>query len=296
MVTTTSKGKEKIMKKTEDIVVELLTQMLDKGISPWHQPWVNGTARSINGNAYRGWNAILLGLQNYSDPRYLTFNKAKSLGGKIKKGAKGHFVCFYQFVEKEKQNDDGTTTKYRYPYAKGYTVFNVEQCENLNIKPFKGYNINNNPIELAEKIWSNYADKPELQHNLKSAFYKPIGDYISIPDIKQFESSEAYYATLFHEAIHSTGAKHRLNRDLSDYHTDKQVRGYEELVAEIGSQILCQNIGITKTLQNSASYCKSWSNAIKNEIPAKSVLSAASTAQKAVDYILGIKYDTENAD
>lgn len=280
-------------KSTAEIIAEIITTMLDNGISPWHKPWTSGTPCSINGNAYRGWNAILLGFLPYQDNRYLTFNKVKSLGGQVNKGEKSHFVYFWQFIEKTVTDPEtGKTEKIKFPFAKGYRVFNVEQCSGLNLAPCKAINLDNNPIDDAVNIWNNYADKPELYHNANSAFYDIINDYISVPEIHQFENSEAYYSTLFHEAIHSTGAKKRLNRDMKGYSQDKQSYGYEELVAEIGAQLLCQSIGITRTLENSASYCKSWATAIK-QMPAKAVLSAAGTAQKAVDFILGNKFSTE---
>jgi antirestriction protein ArdC len=280
---------------TAEIIAEMIATMLDKGISPWHKPWTNGTPCSINGNAYRGWNAILLGFLPYKDNRYLTFNKVKAMGGTVNKGEKSHFVYFWQFIEKEViDKETGKKEKIKFPFAKGYRVFNVEQCNIPNLKPCKDYHHENNPIETAEKVWENYKNKPEL-FNGNSAYYDMKYDYISIPDIHRFDNSDAYYATLFHEAIHSTGAKHRLDRDMKSYSQDKNSYGYEELVAEIGSQLLCQSIGITRTLENSASYCKSWANAIK-QMPAKAVLSAAGTAQKAVDYILGNQYNVEETE
>jgi antirestriction protein ArdC len=68
-------------KSVAEVVAEMIAKMLDNGISPWHQPWANGNPRSINGHFYRGWNAILLGFNNYNDPRYLTFKRVKELGG-----------------------------------------------------------------------------------------------------------------------------------------------------------------------------------------------------------------------
>lgn len=277
-------------KSVAEVVAEMIAKMLENGVSPWHQPWTSGNPRSINGHFYRGWNAILLGFNNYSDPRYLTFKRVKELGGSVRKGEKSHYVYLWQINKKEViDKETGKKEIKQYAFAKSYCVFNVEQCDGLDLPPCKGFNKDNNPIEQAEKIWNNYQDKPELLHNAKSAFYCPSGDYISIPKMSQFENSEAYYATLFHEAVHSTGAKHRLDRLTNDSFGSEKY-GKEELVAEIGAQLLCQSIGITRTLDNAVAYCKSWSKAIK-EMPANAVLNAASQAQKAVDHILGVKYD-----
>jgi antirestriction protein ArdC len=47
---------------------------------------------------------------------------------------------------------------------------------------------------------------------------------------------------------------------------------------------LCQHAGIDNTLDNSASYIASWLKHLQND--KKMIFSAASKAQKAVDYIL----------
>lgn len=285
------KGENTMEKKTTaETLATIIATMLENNVSPWHQPWVNGAPRGINGHIYRGWNAILFGFLNYNDPRYLTFNKCKQMGGNVKKGEKGHWATYWNFIEKkEVDKDTGKVTIKKFPIAKAFYLFNVTQCENLTLKPFFKGN-DNNPIEEAEKVWNNWNDKPELYHNTSKAYYTPNDDYISIPEMAQFNSSDEYYATLFHEAIHSTGHQKRCNRELVSYYQNKQSYGQEELIAEIGSQMLCQSIGITKTLDNTVAYCQSWAKAIK-AMPANAVLGAAGKAQKAVDYILGVKYD-----
>ena len=277
------------MKKAAEVVTEMIVKMLENNVSPWHQPWINGGAMSVNGNYYRGINAILLGFQNYGDNRWLTFNRAQALGGRVRKGEKSIPAVFWQFLKKEEKQEDGSIKTVTIPFAKTYYVFNVEQCEGLNIGPCKACNRNNTPLEEAEKVWNGYTDKPELQHNTSKAFYTPNGDYISIPNIKQFKSSEEYYSTLFHEAAHSTGSEKRLNR-LTSTSFGSEEYGKEELIAEIAAQILCQHCGITRTLENSVAYCQSWAKAIK-AMPINAVLNAASAAQKAVDHILGIKFE-----
>jgi antirestriction protein ArdC len=60
----------------------------------------------------------------------------------------------------------------------------------------------------------------------------------------------------------------------------------EELVAELGASMLCAVTGIAPaTLENSAAYLNSWITRLKGD--SKLILSAASAAQKAADYIRG---------
>jgi antirestriction protein ArdC len=214
------------------------------------------------------------------------------MGGFVKKGEKSLPAVFWQFIDKKEKQDDGSITIKKIPFLRVYNVFNVEQCEGLKLPENKEFNRDNSPIEEAENVWKNYANKPLLSNNPSRAYYAPGSDYISIPKIGQFESAEEYYSTLFHEAIHSTGAKKRLDRFGENDTFGSEGYGKEELVAEIGAQILCQYCGITRTLENAAAYCKSWCSAIK-AMPATAIISAASQAQKAVDLILGIKFEEE---
>ena len=64
--------------------------------------------------------------------------------------------------------------------------------------------------------------------------------------------------------VHSTGAENQLNRlqPQSGFGSDEYAR--EELVAELGSALVCQKYGMTKNLkEDSAAYLKSWLGSLK---------------------------------
>ena len=100
---------------------------------------------------------------------------------------------------------------------------------------------------------------------------------------------ENYYAVAFHELTHSTGHESRLNRAgvagsrLAAFGSADYSR--EELVAEMGSAFLCAEAGIESTLDNSAAYLKGWLGALKGD--SRLIVTAASAAQRAADFILG---------
>lgn len=109
-----------------------------------------------------------------------------------------------------------------------------------------------------------------------------------------FDSIDEYYATLFHELVHSTGHSSRLKRFETDDYTDRHRNyGIEELVAEIGAAMLCSEAGIDNSAvyRNSASYLSGWMNAIGED--KNMIVYAASRAQKAVDMILGTALEGE---
>jgi len=90
-----------------------------------------------------------------------------------------------------------------------------------------------------------------------------------------------YYATAFHELAHWTGAKSRLDRDLSGRFGNPDY-ALEELVAELGSAFLCARHGVTGHLQH-AEYLGNWLAVLKADSGA--IFKAASLAQKAANFV-----------
>ena len=105
------------------------------------------------------------------------------------------------------------------------------------------------------------------------------------------DGKQHYYSTLFHEMVHSTGTKSRCNRDgiVDMNYFGSHEYSKEELVAEIGSAILCAKVGLTseRVMENTSAYCKSWAKKLKSE--PKWIVWAGGQAEKAVNYILNEK-------
>jgi antirestriction protein ArdC len=67
----------------------------------------------------------------------------------------------------------------------------------------------------------------------------------------------------------------------------------EELVAEMGSALICTVPGIAgATMQSSAAYIKGWLSVLKDD--RNLLVQATQTAQKAADYILDSSTHTMN--
>lgn len=275
---------------TAEKVADMILKALDEGVSPWHKTWAGGLmpCSAVTGKPYRGVNILLLGLLGYECPRFLTFKQCQNLGGRVKKGEHGHIVQFWKpIVNKVTDEETGETKSKSFMMNRSYIVFNVSQCEGLPEELYKVGEIKEHkPIEEAEAMWKGYANKPNTVFtDGDEAFYMPSRDEINVPKMGHFDSPEEFYATLFHEGVHSTGHESRLNRKIrNDFGSEKYSE--EELTAEIGAQLLCQMCGITTTLENSAAYCKGWAKYIR-KAPKMSIIYAASRAQKAADYIMG---------
>jgi antirestriction protein ArdC len=268
-----------------EIVTLRILDMLEQGEIPWQRPYLGGSTSMprnlITNKEYRGINRWLLWGQ-FDSPYYLTFNQAKELGGNVRKGEKASMVTYWNKVEAIDKATGEKTTK---SFLRYYNVFNVTQCENLKharLIPTK----DNGNVELVKpsKIVKEMPNKPTIKHDSPNgAYYIPSLDAVHIGTVKQFTSSESYHATLFHELIHSTGHKSRLDRELVQ---EKVKYSREELIAEFGSAFLCEVSGISKpTIKNATAYIQHWRQFIESDV--KAVVSAASKAEKACDYILG---------
>jgi len=287
---------------TADKIANLILEQLDKGVCPWTKTWHGGLVpQSVDGRPYRGINALILGMLPYDVPRYVTFSKAKEMGGMVKKGEHGYPVILWKpskCAEKDKDGNpvldkDGNPKMRRFMTMRGYTVFNVAQCEGLPEKCYKVEGLKaHEPIAEAEAIWNGYEGKPHTMYtNGDSAFYVPMLDTINMPKMGFFNSPEEFYATLFHEGVHSTGHEKRLHREFGHGFGTEQY-SKEELVAEIGATLLCNMCGITRTVKNAAAYCASWAKHIRGERSVE-IVYAAARAQKAADWIMGKRYDKE---
>jgi len=270
------------------IITEKIIASLEGGVIPWRKPWVSGLPSNyITEKPYSGINLLLLGMPQYSSPYWLTFKQVDKLGGSVNKGEKGSFIVYYTFVNKTDSivDDDGEQlfNLKSYPVLKYYKVWNWEQTTGLPEK--KLHEFDTTYLDNCDDLVRNIIDKPVIKTGGK-ACYQPSTDYIFMPDIKSFLSSEEYYSTLFHELTHWTGHHSRLNREgLKKIAFGSECYSKEELVAEMGASFLCGVSGISgKVIDNSTAYIQSWLKVIKGD--KKFILSAAAQAQKAVDFIL----------
>ena len=272
-----------------EIITANIVEQLEKGVAPWRKPWSTSIPRNLlSKKPYRGLNVFLLATQGYGSPYWLTFNQARQLGAHVRKGEKSTLVSFWKFSEFSRENcETGERETTNSVLLRYYRVFNVEQCEGLRAlqgdehKPV-------NPLIECESIANGMPNPPRFEQH-SQAFYRPSADVVGMPSRTCFESPEAYYSTLFHELTHSTGHQSRLNRfeeHATDHQFGSESYSKEELIAEMGAAMLAGMAGISHaTLGNSAAYLQTWIQRLKSD--SRLIISAASHAQKAADYILG---------
>ncbi|MCC6816183.1 MAG: DUF1738 domain-containing protein [Saprospiraceae bacterium] len=288
----------------EDVTLKIIA-LIEKGITPWRQTWSTyGLARNyVSGRLYSGINYLLLNNTKHSIPYFLTFSQIKALGGIIKAGSESEMVIYFKVYYKD--SDDRTLTKDQamteirkgkeikiLRFIRHYNVFNISDIEKVEID-FNKFNeiklTNNEKIERCEEIINNMTLSPVLkQIDANRAYYDSNNDFINLPVMERFVSSEHYYATYFHELIHSTGHSSRLARpevmDFAEFGTISYSK--EELIAEMGATFLCSLVQIDSNMifQNSASYLSGWLKVLKED--PKFIFKVSAEAQKAVDYVL----------
>lgn len=277
-------------KSVYDMVTERIIEELESGIIPWHKPWYgvqDGAYNRISNKPYSLLNQMLLKHKG----EYATMKQWNDLNGKIRKGEKSEIVVFWKLQPYEETKEDGTKEVKQIPLLRYFNVFHVSQVDGVEpkeTKPFKEFE----PIESAEKIKEEYKTRENIQiieTVSNKAFYSPTKDYIQVPCKEQYEHIEEFYSTLFHEMVHSSGHKTRLDRLESGYNAmfGSETYSKEELVAELGSASILNMLGIetNKTFRNSSAYIQSWLRVLKNDN--KFIVSASSKAEKAVKFILG---------
>ena len=281
-------------KNVYEMVTERIIAELEKGIIPWQRPWTGTPAGAYSrstGKPYSFINQLILGKPG----EYLTFKQIQDAGGKVKKGEKASIVVFWKQYPVTETNEDGETITKCIPVLRYYNVFHIDQCEGVTPKYAQPVTTALEPIEHAESIITGYVDRETLtfeNQEQNRAYYSPAMDKVVVPVLSQFSIVEEYYSTAFHELTHSTMHPDRCNRQeerkgkLVAFGSEEYSK--EELVAEIGAASLVNICGIEseKSFRNSAAYIQSWLLVLKND--SRMIVSAASKAEKAVNYILGI--------
>lgn len=293
-------------------VTENILLLLDKVASGDIQTWIPLTGLAYNPvskHRYTAINQLLLSFammqKNYEVNNWLTFQQIKDAGGFVLKGEQSTPVTFSEVIYLKEgikitpkearrhfldaQDKDPTISTYREAgintkrFLKYYLVFNVAQTKDIPEVLFTRGQPILSEIERNGQIDQLIAcHKVQIHHaHGDSAHYNPQTDVIQMPFSKQFTTSEQYYAVLFHELVHWTGHEARLNRLFSRNETDY---AFEELIAELGSAILCAELIIPAPLRSAAAYIQSWLKALEDD--KNYLIKAVSHAERASKYLM----------
>lgn len=275
----------------EQVTARILEQ-LENGAAPWVKPWKNtGVGNEdtnvVSGKGYRGINRLLLGMSGYTGTRWGTFNQWLDKGASVRKGQKATHIVFFKPMTKETQGADGATEQEKFAILKGYCVFNEDQCDNVTPLPVAPIPSNFDALRDARCEATIKATGAKIQTGGDTACFIPSLDLVRLPPLAAYGENGIghYYATAFHELTHWTGARDRLNR-LQTGRFGNPAYAFEELVAELGAAFLCDTHNVQGELRH-AGYIASWIKCLKDD--SRAIFKAAALAQKAADYVQGIK-------
>ena len=280
-----------IAKGVADSVIKLLEQ---GHLPPWRQGWRNAAPQhnGQSGYIYNGmnrWETSARAIENgWESSAWLTAHQIYRMGGHIR------------------PDEHSTVIWLAIPPFRAFYVFNVEQttgcrhgsrcrCSRCVHQPSAS-----DRIQQAEEIIENMPNRPRIIHEPTldwAPHYSPDYDRIATPPLQNFDQSEEYYSTLFHELTHSTAHENRVGRDTSGYGENIHERAEEELIAEMGAAILCNQAGIgTEALANQAAYIEHWKERLRQPDGAWVIRQATAQAEKAVKYIIGARDGDEPAE
>lgn len=260
---------------------------------PWHG-FSDMPQNAATKKFYHGINVPLLWVfqmdKGYKSGMWATYKQWQQCGAQVRKDEKSAPIVFWKGARLEDEATENEKKTYR--FAQHSRVFNADQVDGFELIAQKKYS----EIVLQDDCTRFVnATQAIIEHGHGGAFYSIADDKICMPQPELFRktgnssATENYYSTLFHELCHWSGAKHRLDRICHKRYGDTAY-AFEELVAELGAAMLCASLGATPCPRaDHAPYMRSWLKALGDD--KRFIFTAASQAQKAVDYLYALQME-----
>lgn len=265
---------------------------IDQGAGDWRAPWFhNGTsaARPTNVTSdkrYRGINTVALWVAamagGYSDGLWGTYRQWHDAGAQVRKGERSTTVVLWkQIASSDAADDDGNDDSGRVRmFARAFSVFNVAQVDGYERLPTNVLP-ESDRLAHAEAFIANLGIKTVFSSS--EAYYLPSSDTVFMPNFASFRDAASFYGVWLHENGHASGAKHRLDRDLSG-RFGSAAYAAEECCVEILSGLVLADLGIAHHPRpDHAAYIASWIEVLKDD--PRAIFTAASKAQQAADWM-----------
>lgn len=277
-------------------ITNLIIKKLEEGVPPWSRPWrVQGSGgRPLRhcGTPYTSINTFYLwaigDAQGYRSRYWMTYRQAEALGGNVRRGESGSLSVYYSNFKKTESNPvTGAEKERSIRFLRHYIVFNADQIDGL---PSYYYPAAEDPAPLDPSAHQADIDRffeaipADVRHGGGQAYFAPTLDYIQMPHQRTFRTMDHYASVRAHETTHWTGGSKRIARTFGKRFGDKAY-SFEELVAEIGSGLVCAHLGLPNELHDShASYVGHWLGILRGDMTA--IIHAASKAEQAFNYML----------
>lgn len=267
---------------------------LEHGAGEWLAPWFHDGAHAArptnvaSGKRYRGINTVALWVaamtSGYSDGLWGTYRQWQAAGAQVRKGERSTTVVLWKQIasrEETKAEDDGKDDGGRARMvARAFAVFNLAQVDGYE-RPLTPCLPESERLAHAEAFIANLGIRTVFGGS--EAFYRPSVDTVFMPEFAQFRDAASFYGVWLHEHGHASGAKHRLDRDLSG-RFGSQAYAAEECCVEILSGLVLADLGIAHHPRpDHAAYIASWLKVMAAD--PRAIFTAAGKAQQAADWM-----------
>lgn len=299
------KKASEITKELQAEVVAQVVESLGQGILPWAGP-LTGFIRPVNAvrdNSYRGINFLLLNhaqkLRGYEHGRWMTFVDIVKAGGRLRKGeppvkglkpmkgkpipVKKGAVVSTEKAEAESAAESASDTKTFTPSGfSPFYLFNVAQCDNLDVKYIQGgpRPTQDDALQAAKDLIA--ATGATVMRTAITGHYSPGSDTLVSAPFEAFDSEADAVVELLHLLIHWTGHESRLDRDLTT-RLGIHAEAGEELVAHLATSFLQADLGLNGTLRHT-NFASKWVDLLHNH--PRVLFTCTKAAEAAVTHLL----------
>jgi antirestriction protein ArdC len=264
---------------------------IEKGVGDWRAPWFHDGASTAcpsnvaSGKRYRGINTLALWVatlsSGFNEGLWGTYRQWQEVGAQVRKGERSTTVVFWKTFDRAEADDMGDEdTPSRRMMARAFSVFNVAQVDGYEL-PAQVLLPEEQRLQHAEAFIGNLGITTEFGGG--EAYYRPSDDRVRMPDFTSFRDPASFYGVWLHEMGHATGARHRLDRDLSG-RFGSEAYAAEECCVEILSGLVLADLGIAHHPRpDHAVYIASWLEVLKHD--PRAIFTAAAKAQQAADWM-----------
>jgi antirestriction protein ArdC len=184
-------------------------------------------------------NALLLAMQDYSDPRWMTLRQASNKNGwKVEKGSRGTMISFLKTTDRvqvldengkpqlnSRKNPKTDLIKLKTPVEAQAFVFNAEQIEGIpSLEAYleeKQSGMQLTPSEQLAKLVK--LSKAQVEATTGGPEYEPDSRVIFMPEMEGFGSEAQHNAALLYELVKHAGHEKGLY-DPEDRSASEQIR------------------------------------------------------------------------
>ena len=285
-----------------EVITNEIIRIIERGVLPWRKPWTaGGSSRPlrVGGEPYQGVNNFLLTMRTvmagHSSPFWMTLPQADALDAKVRKGEKSSVVVYFGQSRKDaggeddrSDGDDRSEEAHIFRFQKSYRVFNACQIEGLpdSFFPILSQRANTrrpSPSRICRRF-SMRSTSPRYSRAARPIICRPSIKFSCL--LSRGSRTQAFLRSLrAHELAHATKAPDRLNRDFGFSKFGNTSYAREEIVAELTSCFLGQELGFTAhTLEMNAAYLYNWLRVLRSDKTA--IFKHAADAQRACDYLI----------